>query len=94
VAVHVQLLGGVAPVAVGLEEAGQALDEVARVLLVVLLKLAEHAVVEDLERQRVLQPEQQAVGAQVVEARDDAGLALELADRDGVARLVVALGGR
>ena len=55
------------------------------------LQLAEHAVVEDLERQRVLQTEQQAVGAQVVEAGDDAVAALELADLDGVAGLVVAL---
>ena len=49
VAVHVEPLGGLAPVAVGLEKAGEALDQVARVLLVVLVQLAEHAVVEDLE---------------------------------------------
>ena len=91
VAVHVEALGGLAPVAVGLEKAGEALDEVARVLLVVLAQLAEHAVVEDLERDRVLQAEQQAVRAQVVEARDDARAALELADLDRVERLVVAL---
>jgi hypothetical protein len=49
VAVDVEALGGLAPVPVRLEEAGEALDQVARVLLVVLVQLAEHAVVEDLE---------------------------------------------
>ena len=77
--------------AVGLQEVGQTLDEVTRVLLVVLAQRAQHAVVEDLQRQRVLQAEQKAVGAQIVKAREDVGVALQLADLDGVGGLIVAL---
>ena len=61
VAMHIQPLGRLAPVAVGLQEAGQALDQIARVLLVVLVQLAEHTVVEHLQRERVLQAEQQTI---------------------------------